>query len=208
VATKERATLKILGIKGSPRKRANSTVLLEQLLSGASDAGAATHIIVPWELDMAPCMACDGCTRKGRCTKKDDFQQVYDQILDCDALVVSTPIYFGAMSAQVKVLIDRCESFWSMTYILKTPMPPGPAGSQRKGVLIATAGQDREIMFQGPKITFDFLMRSLQGKTHAELLYGGLDEQGAIRQDEAAMARAYRIGRQLALQLPPEGEER
>lgn len=199
--------MKILGIKGSPRKQANSTALLEQLLSGAAAKGAETHVITPWELDIAPCLACDGCFRGGRCLVEDDFQQVYDQILGSDALVLATPVYFGAVSAQVKALIDRCESFWALRYERDEPVPPGPSGSPRQGVLIATTGQDREIMFVGPHITFDFLMRSLGGEIYAELFHGGLDERGAVRDDDAAMKRAFETGRRLALGLEAEGGE-
>jgi hypothetical protein len=66
-------------------------------------------------------------------------------------------------------------------------------------VLVATAGQDQEIMFTGPRITFDFLMRSLQGVVLGELLYGGLDSPGAIRSNEPAMSRALEVGRKLVL---------
>lgn len=197
--------MKVLGIAGSPRKRANSTVLLRQVLTGAETGGAETELIRPNKLNIAPCLACDGCLKNGRCTVNDQFQAVYDQILACDALVLATPVYFGAVSAQVKVLIDRCESFWKMTYVLGTPMPPGPAGRSRRGVLIATAGQARDIMFAGPRITFDFLMRSLQGEVVAELLHGGLDEPGSIRRDTVAMAEAFEAGKRLAL-APGAGE--
>jgi multimeric flavodoxin WrbA len=198
--------MKILGIKGSPRKRANSTALLKQLLSGAASEGAETQIITPWDLEIAPCTACDGCFKTGRCTVKDDFQFVYNQILDCDALVLATPVYFGAVSAQIKPLIDRCQCFWARRYKLQAPMPPGPTGSRRQGVLIATAGQDRAIMFDGPRVTFEFLMRSLQGEVYAKLLYGGFDEQDAIRKNTLAMERAYETGRRLALGQPVQDE--
>lgn len=197
--------MEVLGVRASPRRRANSTALLHQVLAGAESVGAETEIITPGDLNLAPCLACNGCRTDGRCIIQDDFQGVYDQILACDALVLATPVYFGAVSAQAKLLIDRCESFWTMTYELRRPVPPGPAAARRRGVLVATAGQDREIMFAGPRVTFDFLMRSLQGEVFAELLYGGLDQQQAICQDGMVMARAFETGRRLALGLQPEG---
>ena len=190
--------MRILGIKGSPRNGSNSTALLEKLLDGARSEGAETQVIIPWRLEIKPCLACDGCVDDGLCMVRDDYQGVHAQILASDALVVSTPVYFGAVSAQLKSLIDRCESFWNQTYILKEPLPPGPAGGRRRGVLIATAGQDREIMFAGPKVTFDFLMRSLQGEIFGELLYGEMDEPGAVAQNETAMAQAFAMGQALA----------
>ncbi len=191
--------MKILCIKGSPRKRANSTALLEKLSLGAESAGAEVRVITPWKLQIAPCLACNRCFDSGRCAVQDDFQTVYDQILACDALVLATPVYFGAVSAQIKPLIDRCESFWAVRYILEASLPPGPSGEQRKGVLIATAGQDREIMFRGVSTTFDFLMRCLQGQVSAELLYGDLDETDSVRINAKAMERAFEVGRSLAL---------
>ena len=189
----------VLGIVGSPRKHANSTSLLKQVLTGAEANGADTEVIIPWEHDVGPCLACVGCHTTGRCTVEDDFQRIYGQILGCDALVLATPVYFGAVSAQVKPLIDRCESFWGFSFRLGAAMPPGPSGGKRRGVLVATAGKDQDIMFTGPRITFDFLMRSLQGQVFAELLYGGLDTPGAIRSNKAAMSRAFEAGKKLVL---------
>jgi hypothetical protein len=59
-------------------------------------------------------------------------------------------------------------------------------------------------MFGGPRVTFGFLMHSLQGKVYAELLYGGLEESGAIQENSAALERAYQIGRRLVLGLESE----
>ncbi len=191
--------IKIVGIKGSPRKGSNSTILLEQVMAGASDAGAQTLVITPWKLEMGPCLACGACRRDGRCTIQDEFQEVYDQIQDADGLVLTTPVYFGAVSAQVKLLIDRCESFWSLRYLLGEALPP--SGRPRLGVLIATAGKGLEIMFEGPRITFDLLMGACQGEIFAELFYGELDEQRAVRRDGEAMDRAFLVGRSLAHEL-------
>ena len=63
--------MKVLGVKGSPRKRANSTALLEQVLAGAETVGVETQIITPWKLNLGPCLACDGCRKSGRCTISD-----------------------------------------------------------------------------------------------------------------------------------------
>jgi multimeric flavodoxin WrbA len=190
--------IKVLGIKGSQRKKSNSSILLDQFLEGARSQGAETQTIKPWKLDIGPCLACDCCIKDGICVVKDDFQTVYQQILACDILVLATPIYFGAVSAQAKILIDRCECFWNQSYILKEPVPNGSTATRRRGVLIATAGQDREIMFAGARVTFDFLMRSLGSEFSGELIYAEMDEPGAIERNKEAMASAYAMGRELA----------
>lgn len=122
--------MKILGIIGSPRKRSNSTALLQQVLAGAQAEGADTQTIVPAKMKIAPCIACEGCYKTGRCVVKDDYQAVYDMILACDARLLATPVYFGAVSAQVKPFIDRAQCFYAMRDVLKAKVPAGPAGAR------------------------------------------------------------------------------
>lgn len=191
--------MRIVCIEGSPRRGSNSSILLDQVMKGARAGGAETALITPWRLEIRPCLACAGCHRTGRCTLKDDFQAIYDQIVDAEALVLATPVYFGAVSAQAKLLIDRCESFWSLRNVVGEVLPP--SGQPRLGILIATAGKDQERMFRGPRITFDLLMNACQGEVYAELLYGGLDVQRAIQYDGEAMRRAFQAGRSLASNL-------
>jgi multimeric flavodoxin WrbA len=168
-------------------------------MEGARAAGTETALITPWKLEIRPCLACEGCYRTGRCTIEDDFRTVYDLIVGAAGLVLATPVYFGGVSAQAKLLIDRCECFWALRYLLGKELPP--SGQQRLGILIATAGRDLEIMYTGPRITFDFLMGACQGRIYAELLYGGLDEPWAIRNNREALDRAFEAGRSLAHEL-------
>jgi len=196
--------MKILAIIGSPRKKSNTTTLLNEFIAGAESEGAEVTTITPHRMKIGPCLACDGCYKTGRCIVKDEFQAQYEAVLASDALVLATSIYFGAMTAQVKAFIDRFQCFWARRDIVKDPLPPGPAGKPRKGVLISVGGIDKPIMFAGARTTFDFVMRSLDGEFWAELNYGGYDERDAIRENPEALARARELGRRLALGLAAE----
>jgi len=198
--------MRILAIIGSPRGRANTSILLRQLLAGAEAEGATAEVITPAKMQIAPCIACEGCFRDGRCVVMDDYQNVYDMIRDSDALVLATPIFFGAVSGQVKPLIDRCQCYWALREVVRAPMPPSPAGTrERKGVLISVSGIDSMKMFEGARTTFRFLMRSLQGRVWAELLYPGVEGPAEIQERPAALERAYTLGRRLALGQEAEG---
>jgi multimeric flavodoxin WrbA len=195
--------MNILGFVGSPRKRGNSTLLLEQLLAGARAAGAQTEVIRPWKMRLGPCIACEGCYATGRCVVNDEFQSVYDRIIVADAIVLATPIYFGGPSAQIKPLIDRGQCFWAMRDVLKAAMPPAPAGQPRKGVLIATSGIRRDHMFDCARRAFSFWMRSLQGDIWGEIVRSGLEEQEEILRDAPTMEWVYLMGKRLAAGLTP-----
>ena len=42
------------------------------------------------------------------CPQKDDAAEIIGKMLAADVIVMATPVYFYAMSAQMKTLIDRC----------------------------------------------------------------------------------------------------
>lgn len=100
--------MKIVGINGSPRGAKSQTLtLLKGVLDGAGSKGAQTELVDVCRLKIAFCNACDVCHKTGRCSKKDDFQGLYDKILEADGLIVSSPNYFRSVTAQLKAVIDR-----------------------------------------------------------------------------------------------------
>lgn len=41
------------------------------------------------------------------CTQKDDMAEIIEKLIAADVIVMSTPVYFYTMNAQIKTLIDR-----------------------------------------------------------------------------------------------------
>lgn len=85
---------KILAIYGSPRRKGNTSMLLQKAVQGAKEVGADVEEIVLRDLKMSPCLEIYGCKKTGRCVIKDDFQDVYDKILSCQAVMLASPIFF------------------------------------------------------------------------------------------------------------------
>jgi len=132
--------MKILGIVCSPRKGGNTEILVKEALDAAKVAGAdKAELVSLAEKDIAPCTACELCFKTGKCTVQDDFQEIYEKLLEYDGIVLGTPVYFWGVSAQAKLLIDR-------TYCLATghlALFPGlrkRIGEQRKGLRNKAAG--------------------------------------------------------------------
>ena len=99
--------MKILVITGSPRKNGNSNTLADSFIKGAEDAG---HTVVRFDAafkNVHPCVACNKCGISGQCVFKDDFEFVKENIIDADAVVFASPMYYFGISAQIKAVIDR-----------------------------------------------------------------------------------------------------
>lgn len=100
---------KILIISSSPRSRSNSEALCRKFMEGALDAGHEVEMISLRKLKINYCTGCSVCSRDGKeCPQKDDAAMVIGKMLNADTIVLSTPVYFYSMSAQIKTLIDRC----------------------------------------------------------------------------------------------------
>ena len=105
---------KVLILSGSPRKNGNSDVLCDQFAKGALDAGNEVEKIRVTEKKIHPCLGCYYCKdHGGECVYKDDMADILQKIIDCDVLVLSSPVYFYSVCAQLKMVIDRCVARWT-----------------------------------------------------------------------------------------------
>jgi multimeric flavodoxin WrbA len=105
--------MKAIAFNGSPRKNGNTQTLVEAVLKGAAGKGAETRLVNLHELDMKGCDGCEACKRGVRkCAQKDDLTPLLQEMRECDAIVLGTPVYCFHVSSQLKALIDRCFCFF------------------------------------------------------------------------------------------------
>jgi multimeric flavodoxin WrbA len=191
---------RILGIYGSPRRKGNTTLLLQKAAQGARDAGAKVEEIVLRDLKMSPCLEIYGCKETGRCVIKDDFQRVYDQLLRCDGLMLASPIFFYTVSAHTKILMDRCQSLWVKRYWLeKTPF--GKRELTKKGLFISVGATKGKRLFEGVGLTVRYFFDALDMELWRSLLYRGLDFEGDVLKHPDYLEEAYNSGKAMAQTL-------
>jgi len=106
--------MRVLGLTCG-RKLSNTEILVKEALMGAEEMGAEVEIVRLLDLDIKPCTGCNACVidlfergGSGDCViKKDDFKFIDDKILDCDGIIVGSPIYEKTPQGLLKVLNDR-----------------------------------------------------------------------------------------------------
>lgn len=104
---------KVLILSGSPRLRGNSALLSEEFARGAEEAGCEVEKIELQRKKIAGCLGCGACYRNGgTCVQKDDMEEVRTKMLEADVIVLTSPIYFYTMTAQMKAVIDRTYAFF------------------------------------------------------------------------------------------------
>jgi len=186
--------MKILGINGSPRIGGNTDILLDKALEGARLEGARTEKITLNKLRFSPCQECEDIRDDGSCIVQDDMQELYEKIRDADGLILASPIFFGSLSAQTKMMIDRFQCLWRAKYILKKDI----GFKKKKGAFISVEGSDRKAFFDNAKSIVRNLFATINADYKGELFCPGIDEKGAILKDPASLKKAFELGARLA----------
>ena len=99
-----------LAINGSPRKGGNTELLLKEVLSELDNNGWETELEKVGGTAIRGCIACQKCfeNKDNQCSvKKDNFNDIFEKMLRADAIVLGSPTYFAAVSADLKALIER-----------------------------------------------------------------------------------------------------
>ena len=184
----------ILGILGSPRAGGNTDTLLEKALEGARSKGAKTEKIVLNDLKMVPCQECEQVKGDGTCKIEDDFQAVFKKMKEADAVIFASPIFFGSLSAQSKILIDRFQCKWSYKYSKKE------AGVKKKpGALILAEASKRDDFLQNAEDIAKNFLATADISYDKKLFCQGLEGKKAALEKKDLLEKAMKSGKELAL---------
>ncbi len=119
---------KILVIVGSPHESGNTAALADAFIRGAEESGNQVLKYSLARYRVNGCLGCDGCMRTGKCVQSDDMTNIiYPKLLECDTVVLATPIYCYMCTSLLKAFIER-------TY----PMSMSNCG-RKNTVLLSTA---------------------------------------------------------------------
>jgi multimeric flavodoxin WrbA len=186
--------VKVCGIVGSPVKDGNVDLLVSRVLSGASSQGTDVHKLYLNHMNIKPCQSCGVDPYPKYCQFDDDMSLVHTALESCDAIVLGSPVYFDTVSAQTKLMIDRCNCL--MPYVER---PDGTFGFERrierpkKGVFIAVAGTGQE--FRPILATANGFFHWVNGKVAEMILYAhDSSDIGSARGDKQQMDQAFGIG--------------
>lgn len=190
----------VVAIHGSPRRRGNTSTLLNEAVRGATDSGCRVVEFFLRDLKLSPCLEIYGCKKDGRCVIKDAFQEIYDRLDQADGILLASPIFFYAVSAQTKTLMDRCQSFWVRKHWIEG-RPYGDTSWKRRGLFIAAAASHGQKLFDGALLSVQYFFQALDTELTDTLLCRDLDLEGDAQRHPEQLAAAYHKGKALGTLL-------
>lgn len=181
---KKGGQMKILVLTGSPRRNGNSNTLADYFIKGAEEAGHQIERFDAAFKNVHPCIACNKCGMDGPCVFKDDFEFVREHIVDADAVVFATPMYYFGISAQLKAVIDR---FYAINGRIHRP---------KKSVLLMTYANTAASQAVPIEKHYEVLLDYLGWKDAGRVIASGVWPVGAV-EGTLYPQKAYELGKKI-----------
>ncbi|HHW41375.1 MAG TPA: flavodoxin family protein [Syntrophomonadaceae bacterium] len=191
-------SLSCVALACSPRKEGNTATLARRAVEGFRAGGGRAELLYLTDHKYAPCRACGACNTTGRCVLRDDAGPLFDRILACDRFILAAPIFSMGICAQAKAFIDRSQQFWANRNRLGRSLFEGANRPERRGIYIGCAGTRLPNVFDGAVQVVRYFFKILEIEPVAYLCYPGVDTEGEIYGNPAALQEAYEEGKKLA----------
>ena len=185
----------VLAIASSPRKNGNSEILLDACLEGVAEVGMSYEKIRICDLKIAPCLNCGQCETSGVCVIDDEMQMLHRKFSESDILIVSSPVFFMGLPAQLKAAVDRCQAIWVRKYLLRRRMPNL---DRRRALFLQVGGMEEKKVFEGGLRSITAFFATLDYEFFGKLLLNDIDAKGAVESHPTALAEARRMGLEVA----------
>ena len=163
---------KIVILNGSPRKKGNTSALVKAFTEGAESAGNTVTEFFLGGMNIRGCRGCFGghSGRECPCVQKDDMNQIYPAVKDCDVVVLASPLYYWNLSGQLRTAFDRL-------FALEEGEGNLLRGNGRSSALLMAAEGNG---FEDAVLYYDHLMEHMKWTNLGHVLCGGVMNVGDI----------------------------
>ncbi len=155
---------RILTILASPQnKNSNTRALVNDFVEEMKSEGLDLEhqVISLREKKVSPCQGCWNCTKDKPCPVKDDLAEIKEAMIDCDMLILASPVYTNQVTAQMKAMFDRLFTWCHIFPLLG-----------KYSLSACTTGND------GIKPTGDFMEKMLA--TYGTFSFGTISSMGGF----------------------------
>lgn len=110
----------IIILNGSPHGNGTTASLIKAFTEGAKDGGAEVTEFVLNNMNIRGCLGCfkGNSENENPCIIDDDMSKIYPVLKKAEVVVFASPVYFWAVSGQLKTALDRMVALEEGTDIL------------------------------------------------------------------------------------------
>ena len=98
---------KVVLLNGSPRANGCTAEALKEMVKVFEEEGIEAEILQIGSRNIRGCMACNYCSKNGRCVIDDYVNEVAPKIAEADGIVIGSPVYYGSPNGTLISFLDR-----------------------------------------------------------------------------------------------------
>ena len=193
--------MKVLMINGSPRKESNTALALSQMEQVFAEEGIeVTSVQVGHEV-VRGCVACNGCSKLGRCVYNDCVNELAKLFEEADGLVVGTPVYYGSANATVVAVLDRL--FYSTPFSKAMKVGAAVAVARRGGLTATFDELNKYFTISGMPVASGQYWNGVHGRLPGEAGQDGegMQQMRTLARNMAFLMKSIALGKE-AFGLP------
>ena len=188
--------MKVLIINGSPRKNGNTSIALAQMEAVFAEEGIEVTNVQVGSDNVRGCVACNGCSKKGRCVFDDIVNEAAPKFEAADGIVVGSPVYYAGPNATVTAFLDRL--FYSTSFD-KTMKVGAAAVVCRRGGASATFDRlNKYFTISGMPVASSQYWNSVHGRAPGEAAQDGegLQTMRTLARNMAFLIKSIALGKE------------
>ncbi|QGY45532.1 flavodoxin family protein [Maribellus comscasis] len=183
--------MKVVAINGSPRKKGNTALLINEIFKVLEENGVETEMIQLGNKPVHGCTACLKCKeiKDGKChIKNDHLNYCIEKMTEADGIIIGSPVYFADITPEIKALIDVAGYVTRANgHLLKRKVGAAVIAVRRGGALHA---------FESVNNFFLINQMIVPGSTYWNFAFGR--DPGDVLKDEEGLNTIQTLGKNMA----------
>ena len=188
--------MKVVCVLGSPKSDGNTFAIVSEIVRALKQCDAQVSMHHLGSLNIGYCTGCKSCDLTGKCAQDNDVHKVVDDMFGADLVIVASPSYWGDVTGQMKVFIDRCTPY-SNTNPARVPVLSKP-----KGIAVAARAGGSKSENMNLIRTISHFSEHLEVPLIAHFTSEGIDSKKDLALRPDILSDAYEFGKQILALIP------
>ena len=134
----EKTIMKTLILNGSPRKDGDTASLVSIITQKIT---GNYRIVDAYRCNISPCLDCRYCRQNDGCIIKDEMQEIYGYIQECNNILIASPLYFSVLTGKLLDVGSRLQTYFCSRFF----RGEDPIKKSKKGAVVLVGGGDGQI---------------------------------------------------------------
>ena len=164
---------KVLILNGSPRVNGNTSIAIREMENVFRNSGVEVTTIQIGNKDIRGCIACNQCSKIGKCVFDDIVNELAPLFEAADGLVIASPVYYASANATLIACLDRL--FYSTSFDKTMKVGASVVCARRGGCSAAFDELNKFFTVSNMPVVSSQYWNSVHGRDMGEAV---MDEEG------------------------------